>query len=85
MSKSNPPQTDEVLTLPEVAAKLKCSRHVIYADPKRYGGFKVGGGWRFYGARIEAIMRGDIDETGQPTKIVKGKLREIVSATSRIR
>lgn len=51
--------SDEVLTLPEVAAYLKVTERTIYrlAGGKRIPAFKVGGVWRFSRADIDAWIK----------------------------
>jgi excisionase family DNA binding protein len=76
---SNPSPSDEVLTLPELAAYLKLAERTVYGYAQRgiLPGFKVCSAWRFRRADIQAWMekqRQITDEsTSKKTQSLKDK------------
>ena len=58
---SMPPASVEAkdnLTLQEVAEEFGVSESLLYRDPKRWGGQKVAGKWRFRRSELNKIFAG---------------------------
>jgi len=47
---------DEILILDEAAAHLRISSSLIYKNPKKWGGRKIAGQWRFRKSELDKIF-----------------------------